>query len=249
MLRLPPTVILAAAMVQVATWNLAAEPFAPPMAYPADRYESGWMMNPFTLKTAPTAIQKESFAKDLALGGVYGPVDKPIVSFVNTKTRKRTKLSPGETDENGLFLKAVYVKPSRKDTYAEVTMGGDAATIRYDNALIAQLAASGPAAGAPAPGGAGQGPPPAAGHMGGAPNAPGAPPVITRAPQGGNPPVTPGAPGGAPQGGYTPNPYSVSGAPPASTPPAATNGTGNMPTPMRRRLQTVPVAPTNNTGR
>lgn len=249
MLRLPQTVILAAAMVQVATWNLAAEPFAPPMAYPADRYESGWMMNPFTLKTAPTAIQKESFAKDLALGGVYGPVEKPIVSFVNTKTRERTKLSPGETDKNGLFLKAVYVKPSRKDTYAEVTMGGDAATIRYDNALIAQLAASGPAAGAPAPAGAGHGLPPLPGANAGLPNAPGAPPVITRAPQPTNPPGASGAPGGAPTGGYTPNPYSVTGAPAANNPPPTTHGTGNMPTPMRRRLQTVPVAPANNTGR
>lgn len=240
MFRLPPTAIFAAAMLQVATMDLAAEPFAPPVAYPVERYESGWMMNPFTLKTAPSAIQKESFAKDLALGGVYGPVEKPIVSFVNTKTRERTKLSPGETDKNGLFLKAVFVKPSRKDTYAEVTMGGDAATIRYDNALIAQLAAqSGAAPGAGAQGLSIPGMPPNAAQT----NPPGAP-TLNRGLPPGNPPGVPGGNPGAPtSGAYAPNPYSLGAPAAANQPPPSTKGTGNTPTPMRRRLQTVPVPP------
>lgn len=42
----------------------AEDTFQPPKAYPAARYEAGWNMNPFTLKTAPVALAKASFAED-----------------------------------------------------------------------------------------------------------------------------------------------------------------------------------------
>ncbi|WP_075090760.1 hypothetical protein [Verrucomicrobium spinosum] len=44
--------------------------FEPPQRHPQSRYEQDWARNPFTLKTAPVAIESQSFAKDLALGGI-----------------------------------------------------------------------------------------------------------------------------------------------------------------------------------
>ncbi len=66
--------------------------FTPPERYPVDRYESEWNKNPFTLKTAPIAVTKASFAENLAIGSYYGSKDKPTVTVVNTKTGERTRL-------------------------------------------------------------------------------------------------------------------------------------------------------------
>lgn len=214
-------------ILHLATLGLVAESFAPPVAYPTERYESGWKLNPFTLKTRPTVGPQESFAKDLAIQSHYGSVEKPIVSIVNTKTRERVKLSPGETDEKtGMLLKAVFVKPSRKETYAEVVQGGETAIVRYDSAFIAQMAASQPATPA------GQAQTAATGTPAGMPmpnrTANTMPPTGAAATMANNA-VRPSP--------HTPNPYGVPNG-------AAANPNipgGNVPTPMRRRLLTAPT--------
>lgn len=248
MFRFPLIVPLVAVLLHLAADCVHAEAFAPPMPYPAERYEGGWMMNPFTLKTAPTAVQRDSFAKDLAIQAHYGSVERPIVSIVNTKTRERTRLSPGETDKDGMLLKAVHVKPSRKETYAEVVMNGETAVVRYDNAFIAQMASHAapvPAGQAPqtglqgqvVPGGASNAVAMNAGSAGGVNRTLNSTANATGATG------TPGAGAAAakPSGAYTPNPYSVGAPPPVNV--NAGPAPANVPTPMRRRLLTAPVAP------
>ena len=214
-------------LLHLAALGLVADSFAPPVGYPTERYESGWKLNPFTLKTRPPVGPTESFAKDLAIQSHYGSVEKPIVSIVNTKTRERVKLSPGETDEKtGMLLKAVFVKPSRKDTYAEVVQGGETATVRYDSSFIAQMAASQPAA----PGAQPQTP---------APGTAGAAPIPNRLqstvpPSNGAATMANNVPKPSP---YNPNPYAANGG--APTHPNIPGG--NVPTPMRRRLLTAPT--------
>ncbi|WP_075089973.1 hypothetical protein [Verrucomicrobium spinosum] len=75
----------------------AQQTFVPPEPFPAEKYENGWRKNPFTLKTAPVAIQRESFAKNLALGSMYDDAEGvTCVVVVNTKTRERTRLKGQE---------------------------------------------------------------------------------------------------------------------------------------------------------
>jgi hypothetical protein len=108
------------------------EGFTPPQAYPVDRYEAGWNKNPFTLKTAPVALEKESALQDLAIGSLYGQRADPIVAVVNTKTGQRTRLKTGETAQNGMLLKSVSVKDTQKETSAEVVLNGETAILKFD---------------------------------------------------------------------------------------------------------------------
>lgn len=130
----------------------AQESFTPPQAYGADRYEREWQMNPFTLKTAPVALAKVSFAQDLAIGSFYGDRDNPTVVVVNTKTHDRTKLQKDQPSADGLTLVSWSLQPSRKDTSAEISLGGEKAVIHYDNSYIRQASAEGAGSGARPPG-------------------------------------------------------------------------------------------------
>lgn len=140
--------------MQAAAWILlqgslltglpAAEPWAPPTPFPEQRYENGWRKNPFTLKTAPVAIQRESFAKNLALGSMYDDVDGVTsVVIVNTKTRERSRLRGQEPAANGMRVEESVIADTRRDSYAVVVMGGEKATLRYDEAFLKQMAAGG----------------------------------------------------------------------------------------------------------
>jgi hypothetical protein len=108
------------------------ENFTPPQAYPVDRYEAGWNKNPFTLKTAPVALERTSALQDLAIGSLFGLRSDPIVVVVNTKTGARTRLKTGETAQNGMLLKSVSVQETQKDTSAEVAMNGETAVLKFD---------------------------------------------------------------------------------------------------------------------
>ncbi len=121
----------------------AAQPetFEVPKAYPLDRYEAGWNKNPFTLKTAPTVVDQDSFAKDLAIGSYFGDAKDPTVVVVNTKTGKRTSLRKSQPEgKDGMQLKELKIGSSRKDAVAEVTMGGQTAEVKFDNDYLKQVA-------------------------------------------------------------------------------------------------------------
>jgi hypothetical protein len=132
----PSSTGFAAALAALLAWGHLAcaqeEGFTPPQAYPLDRYEAGWNKNPFTLKTAPVALEKESGLQDLAIGSLYGLRADPIVVVVNTKTGARTKLKTGETDKSGMLLKSVSVQETQKDTSAEVVLNGETAVLKFD---------------------------------------------------------------------------------------------------------------------
>jgi hypothetical protein len=119
----------------------AQEAFAPPSAYPIDRYEKGWRKNPFTIRTAPVVVEQVSFARDLAIAGCFGTEDDPSVVVVNTRTHERTRIKKGERASNGMILNSVTFTSSRKETMAEVTLDGATAVLRFDESYVKQFAA------------------------------------------------------------------------------------------------------------
>jgi hypothetical protein len=205
--------------------------FVPPAPYPVERYAPGWQKNPFTLKTAPVAVAKESFARDLALGGISKIGSETKVVLVNVKTRERKTYQNNEAGADGIRVLEVRPATSHRDSFVKVESGGEQAEIRYDESFLKQLAGSQahmsgirpPAQGNPAqPGAAGmpfQQPSP------GNPAPPGMPTARATSP----------AQGGAPAAGAP-----VRTAPPGfaqiGIPPGA-----NIPTPQRRRLLTAPA--------
>ncbi len=116
--------------------------FTPPQAYPVQRYEAGWAKNPFTLKTAERLVAQGSFAKDLAIGSHYGAADNPTVVVVNTKTSERILLRKDRPGPGGMRLKSFQGEINRDDCLAEITLGTEAAMIRYDTNYLGQMAAN-----------------------------------------------------------------------------------------------------------
>ncbi|OYW73909.1 MAG: hypothetical protein B7Z37_19780 [Verrucomicrobia bacterium 12-59-8] len=114
--------------------------FTAPKAYPIDRYEAGWNKNPFTLKTAPTVVEQDSFAKDLAIGSYYGDAKDPTVVVVNVKTGERITLRKKQSAANGMQLKNIQLGASRKDIVAEVTLGAQTSEVRYNDDYLKQIA-------------------------------------------------------------------------------------------------------------
>jgi hypothetical protein len=125
----------------------AQEPFVAPRAYPLERYEAQWSKNPFTLKTAPVALARVSFAEDLAIGSYYGAKENPTVVIVNVKTKKRWPLKKGQTAENGMMLTDVSITSSRRDTMARVKLNAETAELRFDDSFTKEMAAPNPGAG------------------------------------------------------------------------------------------------------
>lgn len=218
----------------------AQEAFTPPQAYPAGRYEAGWNKNPFTLKTAAVAIAKESIADKYVIAAYYGSSTNPTVVIADKTTRDRTPLKLGQPAANGMTLKSASIKPSRKETSAEITLGDETVTVHFDNSFISQMAAQGGVVAQPGAGQANVAGQPAMMAM----NNPAAAAV--------NKPGMAGAPQGAPGNvrptlppGTQPNPYSVMPPQGAGTNVQnAINASGNVPTPVRRRLLTAPVPQT-----
>lgn len=140
-IKLPISVFLLSTTLAV-----AGEQFAPPEAHPLKHFDVIWKKNPFTLKTAPAAIQKESFAKDLVLGSMVQFGKETIVVVVNTKTRERTELVTGEAAANGMKIKSANLQETRQDSSVEIEKGGEVAVLHYDESFLKQLAASNAAA-------------------------------------------------------------------------------------------------------
>ncbi|CAN5765989.1 hypothetical protein BH11VER1_BH11VER1_30120 [soil metagenome] len=122
----------------------AAEEFHGPEAYPVDRYIPLWDKNPFTLKTAPAAILKETFAKDLALAGITRIGADTTVLLVNTKTREYLRLKNQDTHASGMKVKSVNMKDTRSDSSVEVVMGTETSVLKYDDGFLKQMAAQVP---------------------------------------------------------------------------------------------------------
>lgn len=120
----------------------AQEVFVPPQQHPRERYEKSWEKNPFTLKTAPVVEEKKSFAKDLVLHNVYRVMDEVTVVLANTKTREFLRLKSKEPAANGMKIRSVMIKDSRKDTYVEVELNGESAVLRHDDSFRKQMLAS-----------------------------------------------------------------------------------------------------------
>ncbi len=201
---------------------MGTDAFVAPQPYPLNRYEEGWQKNPFTLKTAAVAIQKESFAKDLTLGSVLKFDDVTTVVVVNTKTRERKSLKENEASLTGMMIKSVHLETARKDTYVEIAQGNDTAILRYDESFLKQVG-SHPAQAQPNP-------------NGGAPNQG----IVNNAANNN---------GGVPNNGLPPLPIvpNTGNPPPPVNRPLMNNGNqppaggANIPAPVRRRLLTTPV--------
>ncbi len=200
----------------------SSAPFIEPQPHPISRYEAGWEKNPFTLKTAPVAVQKESFAKDLALAGGIVMGEDTTVRLVNTKTREITRLKNHEPGPDGLKVKTAHLEDRRADTFVELERNGETAIVRYDESYQRQMAAQQGAGASPNPQGAaprvptlpGQGVPPGLG---------------TNAPPGMQPqPVSAARPTVAPN---VPNPQ---------LPQSVASPANSAPTIQRRRLNTLP---------
>lgn len=224
--------------------------FVAPKAYPIERYESGWNKNPFTLKTAPVMAQNDSFAKDLAIGAYYGDAKDPTVVVVNIKTGERIRLKKMQPAANGMQLKNMTLGTSRKEIFAEVTLGAQTSEVRFNDDYLKQIAGAAPARTQP-----GQPPAipgqqhPGAAPPGQQPKIPG-PGTVQSTPKVTLPPLPQGNQSRAPTPGYA-----GSGGQPASTTMAAANGPANpivtagnpaasssdVPMVTRRRLITPPT--------
>lgn len=128
-------------------------PFVAPAAYPLARYEADGLKNPFTLKTAPLLTEQASFARDLVIGAYYGDTSDPTVVIVNMKTRERLRLKKNQPAANGITLTGVTFGISRKDTVAELTLGGEKTSVRCSDDFLKQAAppAKAPASRSPVP--------------------------------------------------------------------------------------------------
>ncbi|MCE9518560.1 MAG: hypothetical protein K8R87_03185 [Verrucomicrobia bacterium] len=201
-----------------------AAPFTEPKAHPINRYETGWEKNPFTLKTAPVALNKESFAKDLALAGWRRAGDDNIIILVNIKTREYSRLKNQEPAADGTKVKTAHLENRRSETFVELERNNETAVVRYDESYLHQMAAQG--------GGANPNPQMA---MRGQNN----PGMIITPP---NMPQQPNssAPNIVPTGTQAPRPGMVPPAPKLPSPQPGVSPANNVPTVQRRRLNTLP---------
>ena len=203
-------------------------PFTPPQAHPVSRYEAGWQKNPFTLKTAPIAVQKESFAKDLALAGWRQAGDDSIVILVNTKTREYSRLKNDEPGPDGTKVKEAHLEDRNSNTFVKLERGNETADVRFDEAFLRQMAAQGAAASKAnpqrAPNATGQNQPPGINLNQGAANQSQTNMAPNINPPGSRPAIVP----------PVPNPQ---------LPQSIASPANNVPTIQRRRLNTMPQPP------
>lgn len=229
-LRVSLALLHGIALTVICSRASADDAFTPPRAYPAARYEAGWNKNPFTLKTAPVAVQQRSFAENLVIASYYGPKDNPTVVIADKTTRTRTSLRLNQPGDNGMELKAISIQPARKDTVATIAMAGQTAAVHFDNSFITQMVAQGGGKAQPAPGQEGKVP------MSGQTE----PNIMTNAAAQSRQVQELAKTTRSGPGASTP-PFQAT--PQTGTSAAALDNAGNVPTPVRRRLLTAPVAP------
>jgi hypothetical protein len=158
----------------------AQEAFVVPERYPQDRYETGWMKNPFTLKTAPVIAEKKSFAKDLVLHNIASPGGgEVLVVLANAKTKEFFRVRSSEPASNGMKIRTYKIGDLRKDSYVEVELNGEFAVLRPDDAFYKQMLAGNSARGSRGKGGIGGGAGAGPGGAEGAGKDATSPPVVT----------------------------------------------------------------------
>jgi hypothetical protein len=215
----------------VARGAASPAPFTAPQAHPISRYEAGWQKNPFTLKTAPIVITKDSFAKDIALAGWRQSGDDSIIKLVNTKTREYSSLKNQEPGPDGTVVKTAHLENRHADTFVELERNGETAVVRYDEGFLKQMAAQGAAA-KPNPQVAMRAPSAAGQNL---------PPGLNTNPGTGMQHQSTNAPNITPPGVQTARPAIV---PPVATPqtlpPGGLPALNPPPTIQRRRLNTMP---------
>jgi hypothetical protein len=210
-LRLPASATLVAGML-ILTLGLfaglstahAQEAFVAPERYPQDRYETGWMKNPFTLKTAPVVVEKKSFAKDLVLHNIVCVGNEVTAVLANAKTKEFFRVKSSEPASNGMKIRTSKIGDLRKDSYVEVELNGEFAVLRPDDAFRKQMLAGNSARGSRGKGGVGAGAGAGAGGPEGAGKDATGQPVMT---PNGAAPGGPGMGGGLPGAGPAAGPH------------------------------------------
>lgn len=141
-MRFLPFLLLFSTLAGITASVAAEEAFQAPGRYPLDRYEAGWQKNPFTLKAAAVTVAKESFAKNLALAGIYTIGDTTTVLVVDTQTRQYLRLKQGGGMVDGLRVQSVHAAENdRAATFVELTKDSESAVLRYDDGFLRQMAA------------------------------------------------------------------------------------------------------------
>lgn len=130
------------AFLLASLWLAELPAFEPPQRHLQSRYEQDWARNPFTLKTAPVVAETQSFAKDLALGGIDNLGEGHRVILVNVKTQQRFPLKEGAPNAEGLVIKQVHRATTLKDSYVEIARGTEVARLEYNEAYLKSVAAS-----------------------------------------------------------------------------------------------------------
>jgi hypothetical protein len=151
------TLMLALCMSTSLGTVCAQEAFVVPERYPQDRYENGWMKNPFTLKTAPVVAEKKSFAKDLVLHNILQVGNDVTAVLANAKTKEFFRVKSSEPASNGMKIRTHKIGDLRKDSYVEVELNGEFAVLRPDDAFRKQMLAGNSARGNRGKGGMGAG--------------------------------------------------------------------------------------------
>lgn len=119
-----------------------AQEFAAPKTHPIERYEADWQKNPFTLKTAPAVMNRESFAKDFALAGISSNGENTTVILVNTRTREYTRLRNHDPAPAGLRVKLVSPSERRVENFVELELNQETAIVRFDENFLRQVASN-----------------------------------------------------------------------------------------------------------
>lgn len=119
-----------------------------PQSYPLDRYQASWKKNPFLLKTAPVVQQRETWAIDWALSSIAEIDGEFRVSIRNKKTGEYRRIHKDDKDAE-FNLVSVNLQPDRKASSAELSKGGEIATLTYDQAAMAPAPRAATPAGQP----------------------------------------------------------------------------------------------------
>ncbi len=119
-----------------------AQEFVALKTHLVERYETDWQKNPFTLKTAPALMNRESFAKDFALAGISSNGENTTVILVNTRTREYTRLRNHDPAPGGLRVKLASPSERRVENFVELELNQETAIVRFDENFLRQVASN-----------------------------------------------------------------------------------------------------------
>jgi hypothetical protein len=116
---------------------LAEEPF-PPVAYPAERYQSMKERSPFVLPTFATHVEVHTeWTTDYRIVSVLQLGEESIVLAKKVSTNERIPIR-AKDNHLGIRLVSVQISPDPNNVSAVIEMGGQEGTIRYDESILSQ---------------------------------------------------------------------------------------------------------------